>query len=165
MSNSRRSRTLRAIGLFAAGYAVVVLATYVLRADEGAPAESNIPLHVADSRVCAAAAVYGLSTVDDWSQRAAIAQAALNRFDALGHVPNCGSVLTAIVDGGLDTYEWQAALDAVDAIQSGSYHLPLACARADTVLPLSSPAEPPLLRAAAARAQCVIGDLAFVEAR
>lgn len=49
---------------------------------------------------------------------------------------------------------WLLALDAVDAVASGSYSVPLACARATAVFPLS---------AADARAHCVIYDLAFVE--
>lgn len=110
-------------------------------------------LAVEEPRVCAAAAAYTLSTGDHWDQRAAIANAALNRFATLGHVPDCGTVVAKILADGLDRYRWQASLDAADAVMARSYDLPNACAPADAVLPSVD----------SARAPCVIGDLAFVE--
>ncbi len=126
-------------------------------------------LQVDDPRICAAVASYTLATGDHWDQRAVIARASLNRFQQLGHVPDCGQALAGILGEGLDRYLWQASLDAADAVLSGSYAIPLACARADHVV--RSPARPvvnlvglPPSVGSVARAQCVIGDLAFVEA-
>lgn len=113
---------------------------------------------ITDARTCAALAVYERSTVDDWSQRAAIAAATLNAQKTSGADPDCGKGLASALSGPFKPILWQNALDAVDAVASGSYTLPDACARATVVIPVSaepSPAEP-------ARAQCVISDLAFV---
>ena len=123
---------------------------------------------ITDARLCAAVAAYSAATGDHWDQRALIAHAALNRFRTLGHVPDCGGTLTVLVANGIEPHLWQAALDAVDAVQSGSFAIPVACARADTVV--RSPADAPVVLAGippvaapAARAQCVIAGLAFVE--
>lgn len=120
-------------------------------------------LSVEDPRVCAALAAYRLATGDHWDQRAAIARAALNRFQALGEVPDCGQAMGATLAAGLDPYLWQSSLDAVDAVTSGSYALPDACVRADTVSPAVTTAGPSL-PAASARTHCVIADLAFYQA-
>lgn len=110
-------------------------------------------LIVSDTRICATVVVYIGASSDAWDQRAALAQAALNSFDRSTMPPDCGMELGRVVASGVRPDRWQRALDAVDAVQSGSYALPLACARADVVLPTF----------AATEAQCVIGDLAFVE--
>lgn len=127
--------------------------------DPDAPSAVNHP------RVCATVAAYTIATGDYWDQRAAIAQATLNRFDRLGYVPDCGQALGRILTAGLDPYLWQSSLDAVDAIQTGRYDLPLACARADTIsrIPLPDLLASAPLRAPAARAPCVIDDLEFTE--
>ena len=123
---------------------------------------------ITDARLCAAVAAYSAATGDHWDQRAVLASTTLNHFAAIGHVPDCAEPLFDAVNAGLDPYQWQAALDAVDAVQSGSYAIPVACARADTVV--RSPADAPVVLAGippvaapAARAQCVIAGLAFVE--
>lgn len=117
--------------------------------DAGAPAT----LILAERRICAAVVVYGAVRSDAYDQAAIAARAALNRFNELGHTPDCGLALTRTVAAGIEPARWQRALDAVDAIENGSYPVPLACVRASVILPAS----------AAARAQCVLGDLAFVE--
>lgn len=117
--------------------------------DSGAPAT----LILAERRICAAVIVYGAVRTDAYDQAAVAARAALNRFNELGHTPDCGLALTRTVAAGIEPARWQRALDAVDAIENGSYPVPLACVRASVILPAT----------AAARAQCVLGDLAFVE--
>lgn len=121
-------------------------------------------LSVQDERTCAALAAYRLATGDHWDQRAAVAQAALNRFRALGEVPDCGDALAMVVAQGIDRHLWQASLDAVDAVRAGSYLLPDACVRADTVSPTASAATATsTVHPGSARTRCVIGDLAFSE--
>lgn len=157
MATPRSTQRRTAFGLLAL-YAAIGLGLYACK-PEAAPAAE--PLSVRDARTCAAVAAYAIATADDWSQRAAIAQASLNRYDELGTVPDCGPTLAGIVAAGLDPYLWQSSLDAVDAVRSGSYVLPPACVRAVSVTPLTDRGLP--LPATAARAQCVIGDLVFVE--
>lgn len=114
-------------------------------------------------RVCAAVAVYTQATADDWAQRAVIARAWLNR--AKTHpVADCRPGLTRALSSNFSPIRWQQALDAVDAVTSGSYAIPLACARVNTVLPPVARSGSPLLQTGA-RAQCIIRDLAFVEVR
>ena len=126
-------------------------------------ARATVQLH--DTRTCAAVDVYTTATADDWAQRATIARASLNRFAADG-VPDCFPDLSTIMGDGLDTYRWQAALDAVDAIADDSYALPLACERVDTVAPLTdSTRVSPLSGALSARSQCVLNGLAFWDSR
>lgn len=118
-------------------------------------------LVISSPRICAALAVYQLASHDDWGLRATIAHVALNSFDA-GGVPNCTAGVATALTSDFSPRRWQDALDAVDAVSSGSYSIsPDACIRATAVVPLSSVvnAESP----SAARAQCVIYDLAFVE--
>ncbi|KLJ02850.1 hypothetical protein [Luteimonas sp. FCS-9] len=117
--------------------------------DAGAPAT----LVLAERRLCAAVVVYGAVRSDAYDQAAVAARTALNGFNELGHTPDCGLALTRTVAAGVDPDRWQRALDAVDAIEDGSYVVPLACSRAAVILPSR----------AAVRAQCVFGDLAFVE--
>lgn len=119
---------------------------------------------VHDTRTCAAVAVYSTSTADDWSQRAVIAQANLNLFQAAG-VPDCYPDLVSILGNEFDERRWQAALAAVDAVSSGSYAIPLACERVDSVAPLTSPRELSPSPGLSARSQCVINGLAFWEQR
>lgn len=159
-----RRRADRRIALFATPLYLAAALAIVACAPHAAPAPVDEPLIVTDARICAAVAVYALAKSDAYDQRAAVANTVLNRFKQLGHVPDCGGPLSDIVGRGLDEYRWRSALDAVDAIQSGSYALPLACVRADTVVPPTVPAGSPLYRAAA-RTQCVLSGLAFVEAQ
>lgn len=130
-------------------------------ADIGEPRAASV--QVRDARTCAAVAVYTTATADDWAQRAAIANANLNLFTATG-VPDCFPGLADALGEGLDEYRWQASLDAVDAVSSGSYALPLACTRADAVIPLTELAGlPPSPGASSARGQCVLSGLLFWE--
>jgi len=117
--------------------------------------EVTIPadLVISSPRICAALAVYELSEHDDWGLRATIAGTALNGFRAAEGVPNCAAGVAGALTNNFSERRWLLALEAVDAVNSGSYSVPLACARATAVVPLS---------AADARAHCVIYDLAFV---
>lgn len=133
----------------APGEAAPLTATVV--DESGAPAE----LVLTDQRVCAAVAVYGVPAAEGFDQAAVAARAALNRFQQLGDVPDCGTVLTRAVALGIEPVRWQRALDAVDAVEAGTYDIPLACARAAHVMPAQ----------VAERGDCVIGGLAFVESR
>ena len=120
-------------------------------------------VQVHDTRTCAAVAVYTTATSDDWAQRAVIARANLNLFKTTG-VPDCYPELVTILGDGLDDYRWQAALDAVDAVASESYALPLACERVDTVAPSTAVAGfSPLAGDPSTRSQCVISGLVFWE--
>lgn len=144
-------RTLRlAIAITAAAALFLILAAGVDRRFGARAHTAPIIPAITDKRVCAAAAVYS-SLARDWAQRAATAQAALNRFRANG-VADCSGAVAQILTAGLDSYRWQESLDAVDAVNEGTYALPLACMRADTVLPLGE-----------ARTQCVIDDMAFAQ--
>lgn len=161
---SQLTRSPRTSLAAAAALALAILAIvgiHVFLAARAGPAALEAPisysLQVDQPRVCAAVAAYAGATEDQWDQRAALAQASLNRFRQLGHVPDCGGALGAILTEGLDQHLWQASLDAVDAVQAGSYVLPDACMRADTV------AATPAGQSTPARAQCVIGSLAFFE--
>lgn len=122
-------------------------------------------VQVHDTRTCAAVAVYTTATADDWGQRAVIARANLNLFKTAG-VPDCYPELVTILGDGLDDHRWQAALDAVDAVASESYALPLACERVDSVAPSTVPTgASPLPGDLSARSQCVISGLVFWEQR
>ncbi|WP_372380267.1 hypothetical protein [Xanthomonas sp. NCPPB 1062] len=117
---------------------------------EGIPEQ----LSITSPRFCAALAVYELATVDDWGLRAGIARAALNGFAAAGRVPDCAQgVAAALTDGDFTPRRWQEALDAVDAVDSGDYALPDACARANAIIPADAHVAAP----------CVMHGLAFVE--
>lgn len=123
--------------------------------DVTAPAD----LVITSPRICAALAVYELADHDDWGLRGTIAATALNGFRAADRVPNCAAGVAVALTADFSPRRWQDALDAVDAVASGSYPVPDACARATAALPLS------VVRAdspSAARAHCVIYDLAFV---
>ncbi|WP_313319557.1 hypothetical protein [Stenotrophomonas sp.] len=123
--------------------------------------EVTIPadLVITSPRICAALAVYELADHDDWGLRGTIAATALNGFRVADRVPNCAAAVAVALTAEFSPRRWQNALDAVDAVASGSYPVPDACARATAVLPLSAVnAGSP----SAARAHCVIYDLAFV---
>lgn len=103
---------------------------------------------------CATRAVYYLAYQDDYAMRALIAYAAIKDFSALGVAAvACSYPSPQDAEGTLDPYRWQAATDAVQSIASGDFVVPNACAGASEVLSAS----------ASPRAQCVVGDLAFVE--
>lgn len=127
--------------------------------DHGVAAPAD--LIVTSPRICAALAVYDLADHDDWSLRATIALTTLNGFRAAARVPDCAAGISNALTQGFSPRRWQAALDAVDSVTSGSYSVsPDACTRATAVAPLSSAvnAETP----SAARVHCVIYDLAFL---
>lgn len=138
-------------------------------ADVGEPAP-RVPanLIITHPRVCAAVQVYELAKADDWGLRTTVASAALNSFRDGGAVPDCSARLTALMADGFSWPRWQQSLDAVDAVMSGDYSVsPDACARANTIVPLPIVPDslPDAVSPTAARAQCVIYDLAFVEVR
>lgn len=110
-------------------------------------------LVIVSPRICAALAVYDLADYDDWGLRATIASTALNGFRSLRRVPDCAAGVARALTSNFSERRWLLALEAVDTVTSGSYSVPLACARATAVVPLSD---------ADARAHCVIYDLAFV---
>jgi len=125
-------------------------------------------LVITHPRICAAVQVYDLAKANDWGLRTTVASAALNSFRDGGAVPDCSARLSALMTNDFSWPRWQEALDAVDAVTSGDYSVsPDACARANTIIPLAIvPDSPPdAAPPAAARAQCVIYDLAFVEVR
>lgn len=167
LTNSTK-RTAR-IGL-AAIACFTLLAVVAWASPSEAPAsEANADnpddLVITSPRICAALAVYELANADDWGLRATIAYATLNAFNDAQRVPDCASGVGAALTAGFQPARWQLALDAVDAVQSGSYQVSLeACVRANAVVPLSTadgnePSTSPVL----VRAQCVMSDLAFVE--
>lgn len=128
----------------------------------GAASHRPTNLVVTSPRICAALSVYELAQENDWGLRATVAQATLNGFTLEGRVPDCAAGVGVALTTDFEPARWQLALDAVDAVSSGSYAVsPDACARANTVVPLSAEATSPV----AARAQCVIYGLAFVEVR
>ncbi|NUS37629.1 MAG: hypothetical protein HOQ02_01190 [Lysobacter sp.] len=119
-------------------------------------ATTDVAPLTADPRNCAAAAVYTKATADDWLQRAAIAQASLNAFNASSTaLGTCRKRAGAVLSGSRDTIRWRNALDAVDAVASGDFVLPPACLRATVVVPLPATQWP--------GAQCVVRDLVFAE--
>jgi len=117
-------------------------------------------LVITSPRICAALAVYELADHDDWGLRGTIAATALNGFRAADRVPNCAAGVAVALTEDFVPHRWQNALDAVDAVASGSYPIPEACARATAVVPLQSlgNASAPL----SIGAQCVIHGLAFI---
>lgn len=135
--------------------------THIAKSAAPAAAAPKDPV-ITDPRTCAALAVYQQATVDDWSQRATIAAAALNAQKTSGADPECGNGLASALSGSFKPILWQNALDAVDAVASGSYTLPDACARVTSVIPLRPQGSNATPQAPPARAQCVIYDLAFV---
>lgn len=125
-------------------------------------------LSVTSARICAAAVVYERAAGDDWALRAVLARTALNSFDAAGAVPDCAADVAAALLHDFSPRRWQDALDAVDAVTSGAYAVPDACARANTIVELSpgsasAPDSPPAASPAVVRTQCVISNFAFAE--
>ncbi len=122
-------------------------------------------LVITSPRICAALAVYELATADDWGLRATIAHTTLNAFIDAQRVPDCAAGVATALSSDFQPARWQLALDAVDAVQSGSYQVSVdGCVRANAVIPLptadgSELSTSPVL----ARAQCVMRGLAFVE--
>ena len=128
--------------------------------DPGQTVRAPAALVITSPRICAALEVYTLASENDWGLRTTIAQAVLNGFNDAGRVPDCAAGVSAALAKDFSPYRWQLALDAVDAVVVGTYSVsPDACARANTVVPLSTEATSPVV----ARARCVIYDLAFVE--
>lgn len=136
--------------------------------DDAPAARVPAELIITSPRICAALAVYQLANADDWGLRATIAAATLKGFRDANEVPDCAAAVSTALTEDFSPARWQGALDAVDAVTSGSYSIsPDACARANTIIPLTIvPDSPPEATSPlAARAQCVIYDLAFVELR
>lgn len=104
----------------------------------------------------AALAVYEQATADDWLQRTAIANAALNDY-ADGGVTTASPLEWVAPPVGFDPLRWEQSLAAVEAVASGDYALPEACVRATRVIAQSD--------ARGLGAQCVVRDLVFVEAQ
>ncbi len=128
--------------------------------EPGQTVRAPAALVITSPRICAALEVYTLANENDWGLRTTIAQAVLNGFSDAGRVPDCAAGVSAALAKDFSPYRWQLALDAVDAVVAGTYSVsPDACARANTVVPLSTEATSPVV----ARARCVIYDLAFVE--
>lgn len=129
--------------------------------EPGQAVRAPAALVITSPRICAALEVYTLANENDWGLRTTIAQAVLNGFNEAGRVPDCAAGVSAALAKDFSPYRWQLALDAVDAVVGGTYSVsPDACARANTVVPLSTgEATSPVV----ARAQCVIYDLAFLE--
>lgn len=128
--------------------------------EPGQTVRAPAALVITSPRICAALEVYTLANENDWGLRTTIAQAVLNGFNDAGRVPDCAAGVSAALANDFSPYRWQLALDAVDAVAADTYSVsPDACARANTVVPLSTEATSPVV----ARARCVIYDLAFVE--
>lgn len=164
-SNLRSAR----LGLAAlACFIVLAVTAWASPSDApAAPADGDAPdgLVITSPRICAALAVYELAAADDWGLRATVAYTSLNAFRDASRVPDCAPGITKALTQNFQPERWQLALDAADAVLSGSYQVsPAACVRANAVVPLSTadgkePSTSPVL----ARAQCVMYDLAFIE--
>ncbi len=166
LTNSTK-RTAR-IGLATlACFIVLGVVAWASPADAPAAAADDTPegLVITSPRICAALAVYELAAADDWGLRATVANTSLNAFRDASRVPDCAAGVTEALSHHFEPARWQLALDAVDAVLSGSYQVsPAACVRANAVVPLSAadgkePNTSPVL----VRAQCVMHELAFVE--
>lgn len=112
-------------------------------------------LVITSPRICAAAEVYVEAIADDYAQRAAIANAAINRINA--HGVDCADQVAFILTENFSAPRWQASLDVADAVLARAYGLPDDCARANTVTDAGTEL--------AQGASCVISGLAFVEVR
>lgn len=165
-TNNLRSAHLGLVAL--ACFIVLALAAWASPGEESAAeAAGDAPdgLVITSPRICAALAVYELATADDWGLRATIAHTTLNAFNDAQRVPDCAAGVATALSSDFQPARWQLALDAVDAVQSGSYQVSVdGCVRANAVIPLptadgSELSTSPVL----ARAQCVMRGLAFVE--
>lgn len=166
LTNSTK-RTAR-IGLAAlACFILLGVVAWATPSDAPAATAEDAPegLVITSPRICAALAVYELAADDDWGPRATVANTVLNAFRDASRVPDCAAGVTKALSQQFEPARWQLALDAADAVLSGSYQAsPAACVRANAVVPLSiadgkEPSTSPVL----ARAQCVMHELAFVE--
>lgn len=154
----RRAFNLQVFALgFVAGGAFLFLGSTALGGDAGAsgpPSDAGVVVLASSptsARDCAIRAVYHYAD-DDFGQRALIAAAVLNTALAPDAGLDCGAPPLPSSIGGLpDPYRMQSAIDAVDAVASGSYDVPPACTGVSSV---SLPSEAP-------RSQCVYGGLAF----
>lgn len=109
--------------------------------------------------------MYELAAADDWALRATVANTSLNAFRDASRVPDCAPGITKALTQNFQPARWQLALDAADAVLSGSYQVsPAACVRANAVFPLpTAEGNKPSTSAVLTRAQCVMHDLAFIE--
>jgi len=164
-SNLRSAR----LGLVAlACFIVLGVAAWAVPGDApAADATEDAPdtLVVTSPRICAALAVYELAAADDWALRATVANTSLNAFRDASRVPDCAPGITKALTQNFQPARWQLALDAADAVLSGSYQVsPAACVRANAVFPLpTAEGNKPSTSAVLTRAQCVMHDLAFIE--
>lgn len=164
-SNLRSAR----LGLVAlACFIVLGVAAWSVPGDApAADATEDAPdtLVITSPRICAALAVYELAAADDWALRATVANTSLNAFRDASHVPDCAPGITKALTQNFQPARWQLALDAADAVLSGSYQVsPAACVRANAVFPLpTADGNKPSTSAVLTRAQCVMHDLAFIE--
>jgi len=164
-SNLRSAR----LGLVAlACFIVLGVAAWAVPGDApAADATEDAPdtLVITSPRICAALAVYELAAADDWALRATVASTSLNAFRDASHVPDCAPGITKALTQNFQPARWQLALDAADAVLSGSYQVsPAACVRANAVFPLPiADGKEPSTSTVLTRAQCVMHDLAFIE--
>ena len=164
-SNLRSAR----LGLVAlACFIVLGVAAWAAPGDApAADATEDAPdtLVITSPRICAALAVYELAAADDWALRATVANTSLNAFRDASHVPDCAPGITKALTQNFQPARWQLALDAADAVLSGSYQVSAAaCVRANAVFPLpTADGNKPSTSAVLTRAQCVMHDLAFIE--
>ncbi|WP_282257302.1 hypothetical protein [Stenotrophomonas sp. PS02301] len=169
MQISKRHRLAVRLGLpTLACFIVLAVAAWAVPGEApAADAAEDAPdrLVITSPRICAALAVYELAAADDWALRATVANTSLNAFRDASRVPDCAPGITKALTQNFQPARWQLALDAADAVLSGSYQVsPAACVRANAVFPLSTadgnlPSTPAVLT----RAQCVMHDLAFIE--
>ncbi|WP_254427804.1 hypothetical protein [Stenotrophomonas bentonitica] len=164
-SNLRSAR----LGLIAlACFIVLAVAAWAVPGEApAADAAEDAPdrLVITSPRICAALAVYELAAADDWALRATVANTSLNAFRDASRVPDCAPGITKALTQNFQPARWQLALDAADAVLSGSYQVsPAACVRANAVFPLlTTDGKLPSTPAVLTRAQCVMHDLAFIE--
>lgn len=149
------------------GFATLAFVAWASSAEAPQPAAQTAPdgLVITSPRICAALAVYELAAADDWALRATVANTSLNAFRDASRVPDCAPGITKALTQNFQPARWQLALDAADAVLSGSYQVsPAACVRANAVFPLpTADGKEPSTPAVLTRAQCVMHDLAFIE--
>lgn len=119
----------------------------------GTPAAPSHDPTVTDARTCAALAVYSMAD-DDWALRASVGAVVLNTYKPATHAKVCLKGTAAALEHEFSPKRWQAALDVVDAVQTGDYLLPTDCFLATRILPPGSD-EP-------TSTTCVIQGYAFV---
>lgn len=169
MQISKRHRLALRLGLpTLACFIVLGVAAWAVPGEApAADAAEDAPdrLVITSPRICAALAVYELAAADDWALRATVANTSLNAFRDASRVPDCAPGITKALTQNFQPARWQLALDAADAVLSGSYQVsPAACVRANAVFPLpTADGKLPSTPAVLTRAQCVMHDLAFIE--